>query len=215
MTTASLASGLDTPQSQTATAPISKEPPQAGGGGGVGESDEQAITAALRRGDARSAIARCARVYGTPLGRFSFALLANAAEAEEAVQEALLAAFGAAAQFRGDAPVRGWLFGIARRICARRLEVRTRQARRRVMLGEAEQGAAADDALDEARRGHVVRRALTDLRPTEREALLLRYEAELSYREVAEASGIDEAAARQRVSRALAKVRSMVEGARS
>jgi len=202
MTTASLPSGMDVNMSQPATTEIPEE------------SDEVAIRAALSRGDARSAIARCARVYGPALGRFSHALLASAGEAEEAVQETLLAAFDSASQFRGDAPVRGWLFGIARRICARRLEVRTRQARRRAMLVSSEEAASgADEALDEARRGHVVRRALAELRPTEREALLLRYEGELSYREVAEASGIDEAAARQRVSRALAKVRSMLEGA--
>lgn len=199
MTTASMPSGLDVAVSQPATTEIPEE------------NDESAIRAALQRGDARAAIARCARVYGTALGRFSTALLGSAGEAEEAVQETLLVAFDCAAQFRGDAPVRGWLFGIARRICARRLEVRTRQARRRVMLASVEESVAgADEALDEARRGQVVRRALAELRPTEREALLLRYEAELSYREVAEASGIDEAAARQRVSRALAKVRMRV-----
>lgn len=177
------------------------------------ESDDSFIRAALARSDARAAISRCARVYGRALGRFAFALLANTGEAEEAVQETLLSAFDSAAQFRGEAPVRGWLFGIARRICARRLEVRTRQARRKVMLIDAEPaGRMTDEVLDEARRGHDVRRALAELRPTEREALLLRYEAELSYREVADACGIDEPAARQRVSRALAKVRSMVEG---
>ncbi|MBI2395876.1 MAG: sigma-70 family RNA polymerase sigma factor [Deltaproteobacteria bacterium] len=197
MTTASLAERTD----RVAEAPFETE-----------GADEAAIRASLGRGDARGAIARCARAYGAALGRFCAALVGNPGEADEAVQETLLAAFDGAAQFRGDAPVRGWLFGIARRMCARRLEVRTRQARRRVLLvGAGEAGRPVDEALDEARRGHAVRAALDELRPTEREALLLRYEAELSYREVAEATGIDEAAARQRVSRALARIRAKVE----
>lgn len=203
MTTASISPDLEAAMSQTATRPDSSD--------GSPPSEDSTIRAALAKGDARTAIARCARVYGTAIGRFCMALLGSRSEAEEAVQETLLAAFDAAATFRGEAPVRGWLFGIARRICARRLEVRTRQARRRVMMVEDGASSGADEALDHARRGEVVRRALADLRPTEREALLLRYEAELSYREVAEASGIDEAAARQRVSRALAKVRAEVE----
>jgi len=171
------------------------------------DADDAAIRAALSRGDARSAIARCARAHGTGLTRFCGVLLASASEADEAVQETLLAAFDGAASFRGDAPVRGWLFGIARRICARRLEVRTRQARRRTLLVADEGTRGADEALDNARREQRLRELLDELRPTEREALLLRFEGELSYREVADATGVDEAAARQRVSRALARMR--------
>ena len=169
--------------------------------------EDAAIRAALSRGEARSAIARCARAHGPSLTRFCQVLLASGSEADEAVQETLLAAFDGAATFRGDAPVRGWLFGIARRICARRLEVRTRQARRRTLLIEGERAPGADDALDDARREQTLRELLEELRPTEREALLLRFEGELSYREVAAATGVDEAAARQRVSRALARMR--------
>ncbi|MGZ3418466.1 MAG: RNA polymerase sigma factor [Polyangiales bacterium] len=173
--------------------------------------EEEAIRASLSRGDARAAIARCARVYGAALGRFCQALLASASEADEAVQETLLAAYDAATEFRGEGTVRAWLYGIARRICARRLEVRTRQARRRtLMTATSEESEAVDDVVDQARRGATVRAALAELRPTEREALLLRYEGDLSYRDVAAACGIDEAAARQRVSRALAKVRARV-----
>lgn len=173
--------------------------------------DEDAIRAALSRGDARGAIARCARSYGPALGRFCQALLASPSEADEAVQETLLAGYDAASEFRAEGTVRAWLYGIARRICARRLEIRTRQARRRTLMTATEdESAAVDDVVDRARRSAVVRAALSELRPTEREALLLRYEGDLSYRDVAEACGIDEAAARKRVSRALATVRARV-----
>jgi len=171
------------------------------------DADDAAIRAALLRSDARLAVARCARAHGPSLTRFCAVLLASASEADEAVQETLLAAFDGANGFRGDAPVRGWLFGIARRICARRLEVRTRQARRRTLLIEGERARGADDALDDARRTHAIRGLLEELRPTEREALLLRFEGDLSYREIATATGVDEPAARQRVSRALARMR--------
>ena len=173
----------------------------------VPSEDTDIVAAAMARGEYRDAIARCAREHSVALTRFCFALLASRGEADEAVQETLLAAFDGAASFRNDAPVRGWLFGIARRVCARRLEIRTRQARRRPLLVNSDTATRPDDAFETAERGQRVRSAVDELRPTEREALLLRYDAELSYREVAEATGVDEAAVRQRVSRALARVR--------
>jgi RNA polymerase sigma-70 factor, ECF subfamily len=181
----------------------------------VPSEDTDIVAAALARGEYRDAIARCARDHAVALTRFCHALLLNGGEADEAVQETLLAAFDGAVSFRGDAPVRGWLFGIARRICARRLEIRTRQARRRPLLVTHETAASPAESFETAERGHAVRAALAELRPTEREALLLRYDGELSYKEVAVATGIDEPAARQRVSRALAKIRArLVEAQR-
>ena len=52
-----------------------------------------------------------------------------------------------------------------------------------------------------------LRNALAELKPSEREAVVLRYDAGLSFREVAAACGVDEAAARKRVSRALSRLR--------
>lgn len=170
--------------------------------------DETEIVALLGRGEARRAISLCARTIGPSIGRLCFAMLGDQAEADEALQETLLAGYDGAAAFRGEGSARAWLYGIARRTCARRIEIRTRQARRKTLLtaGDAPEP-AADQQLDDARRGEAVRRALEGLRPTEREAVLLRYGSELSFREVASACGIAEDAARQRVSRALAKLR--------
>jgi len=69
----------------------------------------------------------------------------------------------------------------------------------------------ADDLLEVRRRAERARELLERVRPTEREALLLRYTGELSFREVGEAVGIDEATARKRVSRALARLRELVK----
>ena len=64
-----------------------------------------------------------------------------------------------------------------------------------------------DALVAEAHDGKVVRDALDELRPTEREAVLLRYVSELSFRDVGVACGIEEATARQRVGRAVARLR--------
>ena len=55
-----------------------------------------------------------------------------------------------------------------------------------------------------------IRDGLAKLKPTEREALVLRFVADLSHREIAIACNLDEATARKRTSRALARLRSIL-----
>ena len=166
------------------------------------------VRARLAEKDARGAIAICARRWGISIGRLCFAMLGVRSEADETVQETLLAAYDGIDGFRGDGSVKAWLFGIARRQCARRLEVRTRQERRSKMIVDASNDAESTESIvDVARRTLQLRAALNELRPTEREAVLLRYEADLSFKDVALACGIDEPAARKRVSRALQRLR--------
>lgn len=169
------------------------------------ESGDAEIVAAIRRGERRVALALCARRHGSALGRVCMAMLGSQAEADDAVQETLLAAHGGFEAFRGDGSLRAWLFGIARRRCARVLE-------RRGVTGAAVEQAdlrTADVLLDVRRRAETARELLARVRPSEREALLLRYAGELSFREVGEAVGVDEATARKRVSRALARLREL------
>jgi len=158
----------------------------------------------IRAGAHREALALAARTHGAVMGKVCMAMLGSRADADEAVQEALLAAHQGMASYRGDGSVKAWLCGIARHVCARRLEQRRKHERLLAAVP------ADDDALDAfatgARARHV-RAALAQLRPSEREPLILRFVADLDYAEVSAALGIDEPAARKRVSRALARLR--------
>jgi len=170
------------------------------------------IERAIARGELRDALARCAEAYGTSLGRLCMAFTGSQAEAEELVQETLLAAYDAFPQYRGEGSVKAFLYGIARRMCARAVERRVRRdARLRLVSGGEEGGSDATDDAIAKQRAQRARAALEELRPTEREALLLRYEGELSFREVALACGCDEPAARKRVSRALGRMRELLK----
>ena len=158
-------------------------------------------------GEYREAIARCARSYGSALGRICMAFTGSQAESEELVQETLVAAFDGLAHYRGEGSIRAWLFGIARRICGRHMEMRVRRESRLRLVHDTGRGADASEMVIEREQALRARAALAKLKPSEREAVVLRYEAGLSFREVAEACGVDEAAARKRVSRALARLR--------
>jgi RNA polymerase sigma-70 factor (ECF subfamily) len=169
------------------------------------------IAAMVQEGRHRDALAACARTHGSVIGRLCMALLGSQADADEATQETLLRAHRAMATYRGDGSIKAWLCGIARHVCAHALETRRRG---RELL---EVVPSPTDADDEARalyatrqRARAIREALAELKPSEREALVMRYVADLSHREIALACNLDEATARKRVSRALAHLRTVM-----
>ncbi len=167
----------------------------------------------IRDGAYRDAVALAAREHGAAIGRLCMAMLGSQAEAEEATQEALIAAFDSMASYRGEGSVKAWLLGIARRICARRVETRVRRENKlRLVYDAGAEAQLPDEALDRRRRAERLRAAMEQLRPSEREALLMRYGQGLSFREVGQACGIDEAAARKRASRGLCQLRAVLSG---
>jgi RNA polymerase sigma-70 factor (ECF subfamily) len=186
-------------QVRAAVAPIPHEPP--------GEPHAQAITALLQGGQHREALAACARAYGVVLGRLCMVLLGSQADADEAAQETLLRAHRGMASYRGDGSIKAWLCGIARHVCAHMLETR-RRGREALELAPAEP--EARDAFATRQRARAIRQALDHVKPSEREALVLRYVADLSHREIAAVVHLDEAAVRKRISRALAHLRAVM-----
>src|SRR5438067_1598303 len=165
------------------------------------------IVEMIHAGNHREALATCARAHHVILGRLCIALLGSQADADEAVQETLLRAHRAMPTYRAEGTIKAWLCGIARHVCAHVLETR-RKGREALELVPTE--GEARDAFATRQRARVLRDALAKLKPSEREALVLRYVADLSHREIAIACGLDEPAARKRISRALARMRAVM-----
>jgi RNA polymerase sigma-70 factor (ECF subfamily) len=180
-----------------------------------GPSRDEQIILALGRKDRKTAATLLVEEHARAIGRTCMALLGSQSEAEDALQETLMAALEGLESFRSDGTLRAWLLSVARRRAARRLETRSRE---REVQQEARHGVAAlslmaPEAAASAERLSMARRArelLEQVRPTEREALVLRFAAELSFREVGQVCGIDEATARKRVSRGLCRLRSLL-----
>jgi RNA polymerase sigma-70 factor (ECF subfamily) len=165
------------------------------------------IVEMIHAGRHRDALAACARSHHAILGRLCMALLGSQADADEAVQETLLRAHRGMASYRAEGSIKAWLCGIARHVCAHMLETRRRG---RELLEIVPVEGEARDAFAARRRARALRDALEKLKPSEREALVLRYVTDLSHREIALACGLDEAAARKRISRALERLRSVM-----
>jgi RNA polymerase sigma factor (sigma-70 family) len=92
--------------------------PRAAGFGRVegGQEEEALLLQAALAGD-RAAIARLLAPYERRLYVLCRGILGHTQDAEDAVQETFLRALNALPRFRGDAPVRAWLFRIAVNVC--------------------------------------------------------------------------------------------------
>jgi RNA polymerase sigma-70 factor, ECF subfamily len=171
---------------------------------------DREILQALVQGDRRRALALCVQQHGPSIGRLCMAMLGSQTDADDVTQDTLLAAHQSFGEFRQDGTLRGWLLGIARNKCLQQLEKHRRRGARLRLVIASDAGAqpAGEQELMARRRAEEARSLLTRVRPSDRDALLLRYCGELSFKEVAAACGIEEATARKRVSRALLALRS-------
>jgi RNA polymerase sigma factor (sigma-70 family) len=148
---------------------------------------------------------RVVEQYAPALLRFCAAQV-GAERAEDCCQEALLAALRAYGSVREPRAVRAWLFSIAARKAIDLHRDRARAPRPEPDL-EALGAAEAPDRRDAALWSRV--RALP---PKQRQAVALRYLADLSHREIAAVMGTTDAAARRNVFEGLARLRRELRG---
>ena len=169
-----------------------------------------------RGGDAR-AYEDLVRLHQEPAFRVACVLTRSPADAEEAVQDAFVKAWGAIGRFRTGAPFRPWLLAIV----ANESKTSTRSAGRRhawtarAVLEESVTGSTASPSaesvvIDAERRDELLAR-LADLPDRERLVLELRYLLDLSEAEMAAVLGCRPGTVKSRVSRALDRLRSDME----
>ncbi len=146
----------------------------------------------------------------TPVYRYLLARTGNAADAEELTAQTFTAALERFDTFRGEGHVATWLIGIARHKLADFYR-RRRRTGQPLPLDAARAAPSPDPAPVEAALATLDReelaRLLGRLSPERGEAVALRFFAELSHREVAEAMGKSEAAAKMLVHRGVHDLR--------
>src|SRR5207249_717310 len=126
-------------------------------------------------------------------------------------QETFLRAYRALPGFGGEFRLAGWLHRILDNVCSDECGRRSRDS---AVFGRLAAGLApaSPDVADDTTTRDAVRRALMQIPPAQREALVLREIEGMGYREVAAAAGITEENARARAHRARAVLRSMLGG---
>jgi RNA polymerase sigma-70 factor, ECF subfamily len=191
----------------------------AAGGTGLESSDSDAdLLRAAGRGD-DAAFHTLVDRHGAALFRVALSFSHNTADAEDLVQETLIAAYRGSKGFAGRSSVKTWL-----------LRILTNEATRAWRRGQKRRGTLSLDAAPGGRetvrdvalthrgaQGSVDHRLdiatiLQELTPSHREILVMREIWDLSYDEIAAALGIPRGTVESRLSRARAQFRKRFEG---
>jgi RNA polymerase sigma-70 factor (ECF subfamily) len=179
------------------------------GRGGDDQRDLDLI-AQWRAGSERAATELVER-HAPALARFAVSC-GERQEVDELVQDTFVRAFNSLEGFRGESSFRTWLFTIERRLLLdRRRSEKRRRDRDEVRDDDA---ATAYDALDAVVADETeqrLREAVKHLSPTQREVFMLRVTEGLSYKEIAEAAGTTEGAARVHYHNAMRAVKEFLD----
>ncbi len=161
------------------------------------------------RGGDRDAFGELVEQYRDNVYRLAYRMCGNAYDADEAAQEAFVAAWRALPNFRGDAKFSTWLYRLTTNAA---IDVMRREKRHQT-LGDGEMMELADDAdspqetVERTEQQEAVQKALTTLGEEYREVLLLRYMEELDYAEIAEVLQLPSGTVKSRINRAKAALK--------
>jgi RNA polymerase sigma-70 factor (ECF subfamily) len=169
--------------------------------------DPERLAELVRRGDVE-AFDRMTRCYGDRLLRAGRRHCRTCAEAEDAVQDALLIAAESLHQFRGEGSVEGWLVRIVASACRRIGRGRKNDAALHDADTEPEDGTASPEvAVARRELGELLNRALLDLSPEDRLIVIFAELEGSSHEEIARKMGLGHGAVRTRLSRLRARLR--------
>ena len=150
----------------------------------------------------------------------AFWLLRSRPDAEDAVQDAFLRAYRGFHNFQGE-NIRPWLLKIVRNVAFRRLSDQKRSSNiisfdaaisdrvggEPAFLQIPAEGPSPEDALVGMGEQTILKEALAELAPIYREAIVLREFEALSYREIADVTGVPIGTVMSRLARARAELR--------
>ena len=147
--------------------------------------------------------------------RLAIHILGSREDAEDAVQETFLRAYRSLASYQERDRFTAWLVRILVNQCRTAL---ARQRRRAVEVPDWDWATAAGTAAggaeehpaDRAALREELERALATLEPEQREAVVLKFAEELSYEEIATATGASVSALKMRVQRACRRLRALL-----
>lgn len=176
--------------------------------------DEDEVDAALSSGDRQRAFGLLMTRYGDQVYRYAMAHTGDAHLAEEVRQQVFVEVYRDLPRFAARAPVRGWLFAIVRHRCLDTTKSNRRWGQRykNELPLEAEiEDPELGEQLDLQKLARVLEGCLQALAAPSREAVLLRYQQDLSYDDAAAVTGDRPGTLQQRVARALPLLRRCVE----
>ena len=171
------------------------------------EQTDDELLAAARAGDA-AALEALLNEHQERLYRFSLKMCGSPSDAQDVLQETLIALTRSIHTFRGDASVSTWLYAVARSFCIKRRRkskfapAQTESLDQRVANVTPDPGLAPDEALAARQMQTALNTALAALPDEHREVVLLRDGEGLTAAEVANVLGVSTDAVKSRLHRA-------------
>jgi RNA polymerase sigma-70 factor (ECF subfamily) len=172
------------------------------------------IEAARSARDKRRALTLLMARHGDGIFRYAMAMTRDRNLAEEVRQQVFVEAYRDLGNLAAGSSLQSWIFGIARHRCFDAVNARTRwhQRYKNPPPEEPEQDDwDPDRELDRGRLARILAACLAKLAPAAREAVVLRYQQELSYDEAAAVAGDPAGTLQRRVARALPQLRKCVK----
>ena len=176
---------------------------------------EERALAALDEGDRDAVLTLLMNAYGPDIYRYCCNLTRDSEAANDVLQSTFVSAYEGLGRFGRRSTFRTWLYGIARHRCLDKMRKRRRRTRRIVSVAELpdspdpEEGSEA--ALEARDASQALEECLQRLAPRIRDAILLRFRDEFTYREMAALSRERAATLQARVSRAMPVLRRCLE----
>jgi RNA polymerase sigma-70 factor (ECF subfamily) len=172
--------------------------------------DESTLILRAVRGDA-SAWEPLMQTHQQVVFRFAFLLLGDADDADDIAQETFLRAWRARKQFDLTRPLRPWLLSIAVNLASNRRRSMGRYvaALMRAFRDEPKAVSTEEKNLQHTEAGELWR-AVKHLDERDQQIIYMRFFLDLSVAETAEALNIAEGTVKSRLSRALEKLRSVI-----
>lgn len=171
--------------------------------------NEILLIARARGGDS-AAFGELVEQYRDSVYRLAYRMCGNAHDADEAAQEAFVAAWRGLPNFRGDAKFSTWLYRLTTNasIDLMRRENRHRAVAEDEMPEIEDRADSPQQQVERTEQQEAVQQALASLSEDYREILLLRYMQELDYTEIAEVLRLPAGTVKSRLNRAKAALKS-------
>ena len=173
--------------------------------------DQEKIIARARRGDA-DAFEQLVVAYRDQVFRLALRMCGSEADADEVAQEAFLSAWKALPNFRGESQFSTWLYQLTTHAAIDLM----RREKRQIAADDITEVSAADPApspqqqAEQSEQREIVRDAILQLAPEQREVVVLRFMEELSYEEIGAVLKLPSGTVKSRLNRAKAQLKEIV-----
>lgn len=173
---------------------------------------ERDLIERAREGD-ETAYELLVREHQEAVFRLAYLFLGDAAEAEDAAQETFIRAYRGLKSFDTSRPLRPWLLRIVANTARNRRRAAGRYfaALRRLVFAVPEPSLHVEHESTRLWEAQTLWEAVQRLNPKDQEVIYLRYFLELSVNETAEVLNIEAGTVKSRLSRALERLRGVVE----